>query len=541
MASSRTGWTTDSSMLLMSAKNGGNHNHKDSLHMMFYARDKELLADTGMTSYDGGHPHFQWQRHTTRSHNTIEIDGTAQRGSNYLYNYSTSSANWNGEASLDLYSSEPVDRIVAWTDATEGFRHYRNVSYIKNHNFLIVSDMVSPEDDEVHSYTQNWHTSAKSTQYNTIDNTTKIGRTNFSGGTNLLIAQANTDNLELTLETGYSADSSNTTKYFCYTQKAAGDIMYNTVLYPTEEGSTTNISVENIDTGVDPAVASAMDINLFKDNEDVLNVFYYNSFEETPSERTFNGYTTDSANVTIEQDVDGIPQFLSMYNGSNVSRDGKSVISSDVVLTDIEVMYDDKAAIITSKDENISSAKLALMAPHEITSVTINGEAADYICTGDTIYINNNELVDFAQDGGYFVHITAVDDKGNKFPITFDIPESCVTSGALAMPACTYSDGAFVVTFGDAVLSSGAKITVGSHTNEDVYAVIGGSKVKITNTIRVGSTQEYADAYVSVDSPALERAREDLVIWTRNVTEFTIGASEEASGGSSGGGSSGGG
>lgn len=142
LAACRTGWKPDASMLIMSAKNGGNHNHKDSLHMMYYFDGLDLLADTGMTSYDSGHPHFQWQRHKTRSHNTIEIDGIAQRGSDFLYNDSKDELKWNGLSDLNLYTSDAVDRIEAWTDANKGFRHYRNVSYIKNRDFLIVSDMV---------------------------------------------------------------------------------------------------------------------------------------------------------------------------------------------------------------------------------------------------------------------------------------------------------------------------------------------------------------------------------------------------------------
>ena len=268
----------------------------------------------------------------------------------------------------------------------------------------------------------------------TIDSITKTGRTNYDFGSNLIIAQAVPDNLELSIETGYSAHSSNPTKYFCYTQKGTGNIMYNTVLYPTKTGTSSDISVKNIDTGVDPTVASAMDINLFKDNDDVLNVFYYNSFEETPSERNFAGYNTNSSNVTIEQDVDGIPQFLSMYNGSFVTKEDRELISSDVILGDIEVQYDGRNAKITSKDENITDAKLTILAPYKIDKVTINGAESDFIYSDGMIYINNDELVDFSLDAGYVVRLTAIDDEANSFPVLADIPASCVKSGSLAMP-----------------------------------------------------------------------------------------------------------
>lgn len=539
LASCRTGWATDDSMLYMIAKNGGNHNHKDSLHMMFFAGDRYLLDDTGMTSYDSGHPHFQWQRHATRSHNTIEINGIPQRGSDFLYNYSSDPSKWNGDSSLELYTSEPVDRIVAWTDANVGFRHYRNVSYVKNQNFLIVSDMVSPEDATVeNSYTQNWHTDANDASNPAIDNVTKIGRTNYHGGSNLIIAQANTDGIDLTLETGYSAKSSNPTEYFCYTKKAAGDVMFNTVLYPTRTGTSSDISVENIDTGVDPAVASAMDINLFKDNNDVLNVFYYNSFEEVPSERSFNGYTTDSANVTIEQDVDGIPQFLSMYNGSKVLRGDSEIIVSDTVLSDIEIQFDGTEARITGKDENMLSAKLTFLAPYKITKVTINGEEVDFVCSNNKVYVNNHEVVDFGTDSGYLIRQTAENSKGDRFGVVFDIPKDSVTNGSLSYPSVTYSNNVFNVSFGSGVLSSSAKITFAGHTGKNVVATIDGVKENITNKIKVGSTREEADSQVVPGAPLLERAREDLVIWTKDITDFKIGAAA-VSEGSGGGGNAG--
>ena len=530
-AACRTGWSTEDSMLFMTAKNGGNHNHKDSLMITFYSGDKELLADTGMTSYDSLHPHFNWQRHATRSHNTIEIDEKPQRGSDFLYNNNPNAQ--NGDASLTLFSSKPVDRIVAWTDANKGFRHYRNVSYIKNHNFIIVSDMVSPEDDAEHIYTQNWHTYAGDPSYAEVDNTTKIGKTNYESGSNLLIAQANTDNLTLTLEEGYSSVSSQPTDYFCYTQIASGDIMYNTVLYPAQANTSSNIGVSNIDTGVDPAVASAMNINLFKDDDDVLNIFYYNSFEETPSERSFSGYTTNSSCITIQQDVDGVPSFLSMYNGSILTRDNEEFIVSSIVLEDIEISFDGDKAEITSNDENIKNAQLVFKAPFKIKKLTINGENAEYIYSNGKVYLNKNDAVDFAADSGYFINILATGDSGKQYPISVDVPANSVLSGTLAMPQCAYADGAFTLSFGNATLSSCAKIVAGGHTAEKVTAIIDGASKSIDTTISINSGQQYADDHVVVGKPVLERGRVDLVIWTKNATTFVIGETSDSSYGES--------
>ena len=388
-AACRTGWSTKDSMIFMTAKNGGNHNHKDSLMLTFFAGDKELLADTGMTSYDGLHPHFKWQRHTTRSHNTVEVDGNQQRGSDFLYNYNPALP--NGESYLKIYPGKTVDKIEAWTDANEGIRHYRNVSYIKNRNFIIVSDMLSPNegDTAVHTYTQNWHTFAPHPSYPVIDNGTKIGKTNYQSGSNLYVAQVNPKGITLTLEEGYSALSSSPTRYFCYAQQGAGDVMFNTLLYPFYNESEIPKKVQNIDTGIAPTKASAMEISLPEKDGVAHKVFYYNSFEENPSKRAFDKYTIDASSAVILQNNDNTLSTVSMYNGSCLLIDGYEIISSDARLTDIEITFEDKTAIITSEDEAIEAARIMFAASGEITGVLVNGKAVSHNYSEGKVYIRN--------------------------------------------------------------------------------------------------------------------------------------------------------
>ncbi len=388
-ASCRTGWSTNDSMLFMTAKNGGNHNHKDSLMITFFAGDKELLADTGMTSYDGLHPHFKWQRHTTRSHNTVEVDGKQQRGSDFLYNYNPALP--NGESYLEIMPGTTVDRIEAWTDANEGLRHFRNVAYIKNRNVILVSDMLSPQsgDTAVHTYTQNWHTYAPLPSYPVIDNETKVGRTNYKSGSNLYIAQVSPENITLTLEEGYSAVSSAPTKYFCYSQEGAGDITYNTLLYPFWDEAELKISAENIDTGVAPSKASAVELSFPEKDGGAFKVFYYNSFEEAPEKRTFDKYTAYATGAVILQNEKDVPSLISMYNGSGFYRDGDALIASDKKLRDIEIAFTEKKAVITSKDADIENVKITFFAPNEITLVTVNGKEVSYRCSDGKVYLNS--------------------------------------------------------------------------------------------------------------------------------------------------------
>ncbi len=537
LATCRTGWDEDASMMIMSAKNGGNHNHKDSLAILYYSDGRDILADTGMTSYDSGHPHFQWQRHTTRSHNTIEIDGTAQRGSDFLYNMSDSAAKHNGESELNLYPSNVADRITAWTDATLGFRHYRNVSFVKNHDFLIVSDKVSPSDNKEHTYTQNWHTSALAQSHPSIDDSTKQGSTHYVGGTNLIISQAMTDNLTASLETGYSADSSNPTKYFCYKQTAVGDVAYNTVIFPTKEGTSTDMTVASLDTGVDPSVASAMNINIFKDDEDSLNVVYYNSFDARRTTRYFGDYSANASNVMLLQDADGLPSFIAMYGGDSFENDGDTVISSDRVLGDIEVQYDGRTAVITSKDENISAANVIMKAPYKIENATLNGERIPFAYTDGKLYIGDFSSLDMSGGKNYVISIKAVNGEMTYF-ITTDIPSDSVSSGTLQMPTASFGGKLLTISLGEARLTSSARITVEGHTGKSSYITYGGNSINVGKSSRLGLTLEQANAYVTDTTPIAEHGREDIIIWTKILGTVNVGAaaSTESPGGGGGGG-----
>jgi len=325
-ASCRTGWSNTDSMIFMTAKNGGNHNHKDSLMLTFFAGDKELLTDTGMTSYDGLHPHFKWQRHATRSHNTVEIDGKPQRGTNFLYN--SNPAQPNGEASLNLTSGEMIDRIEAWTDATEGFRHYRDVSYLKSLNIILVSDMIRPfgGNTSLHTYTQNWHTYAQRPSHPEINDETKTGRTNYESGSNLFITQLAPEGVTLSLEEGYSALSTEPTKYFCFTKEGACDTAFHTLILPFWDEKETAVTVFPIDLGVSSATAYAAEIVLPQKDGSSCKVIYYNSFEDTPVRRAFGSLETDAAGAIVILDPSDNVICKAVYGGTMLRLNGKEIV-----------------------------------------------------------------------------------------------------------------------------------------------------------------------------------------------------------------------
>lgn len=446
-----------------------------------------------------------------------------------------SAAKHNGESELNLYPSNVADRITSWTDASLGFRHYRNLSFVKNHDFLIVSDKVSPSDTKEHTYTQNWHTSALAQSHPSIDENTKQGSTHYVGGTNLIISQAMPDNLTASLETGYSADSSNPTKYFCYKQTAVGDVAYNTVIFPTKEGTSTDMTVSSLDTGVDPSVASAMNINIFKDDEDSLNVVYYNSFDERRTTRYFGDYSANASNAMLLQDADGLPSFIAMYGGDSFANDGETIISSDRVLGDIEVQYDGRTAVITSKDDNASLANVIMKAPYKIENATLNGERIPFAYSDGKLYIGDFSALDMTGGKDYVVSLKAVNGDMTYF-VTADIPSDSVSSGTLQMPTASFGGNLLKISLGEARLTSCARITVEGHTGKSSYITYGGSSINVGKSSRLGLTLEQANAYVTDSSPIAEHGRDDLVIWTKTLGTVNVGAAASSDSGSGGGG-----
>ena len=398
IVTSRTDWSDDAYMLFMNAKNGAYHNHKDSLSINFFAKDREVLSDTGMTSYDSKHPHYEWQRHTTKSHNTIEIDNTAQRGDT-----STLEPEINGDSAIEIYSSGEADRIKAWTDATVGFRHYRNVTFMKKLKFLIVSDMVHPfvQNDKKHTYTQNWHSRVKSDVR--LDNESLIGTTNFNEGSNIKIFQVNKDNMTASLKTGYNSEEQIVTKYFSYKKNQSGDVAFDTVLFPIEEGSEAELVLKKIETGVDSAIASAMDIEIFRNEDEKQTVTYYNSHEydengaPAPDEREFGDYRTDAASVIVTRNSKDDIEFIQMNYGSALTCKDVT-FSTNRTSAGISVAFVGNIAEIQMGKDETNGVVIAFKAPNEISRVTLNGIKINFIKYSADIIVVADKIEKYSEE-----------------------------------------------------------------------------------------------------------------------------------------------
>ncbi|MBR4308386.1 MAG: heparinase II/III family protein [Oscillospiraceae bacterium] len=392
----RTGWDSTDSMIFMNAKSAGNHAHRDANALLFYYGGRSLLTDTGMTSYDSSHAHYSFQNSQTKSHNTIEIDSTAQT---WTQNLSDAASKGN----IDMVSNAGVTNIRAWTTATTNFTHYRNVSYIKGlGSFIVVTDKVVPSNSNSHTYRQNWHCAPYSNPSIASD-VHDTGKTAYSSGANLIIAQAyNIHNTSLnteitaTLQTGYdSSAAATTTKYFEYKQTKSGVATYQTILYPVASGTTatvTPVKLSMVSTADDIALASRIAIE-DSANPNLKVLYHYNSFESTPSTREFGGHTTDAstAMLGLNQASNGKTIFVSIANGSTLYTSNYKLLQVSAKVTDLSVRLDGTTMILESSDPNISFRTITSnLSGQTVKKVTLNGkEVAFHQDSDGTVTVGN--------------------------------------------------------------------------------------------------------------------------------------------------------
>jgi len=373
VATARTNWNSDAYMLWMNAKNGGSHNHKDSLHMVVWAKDRDILTDTGMTSYDSLNPAFDFQRHQTRSHNTIEIDDTPQRGVNGAetnYDYDDSI---NGLSSISMLSNSMFDYIDAWTDATLGFRHHRFVLFNRLSKYWIVSDMIEAPEG-MHKYNQTWHMPPASGVY--IDDDTDRGNSAFSTGTNIQIVPADPTDVTATLQSGYDSRSVNTTNYLSYVKNQSGNTAFDTLLCPKEQGQSVDASVKRLPLNVAQSIATAFTVNV---NNDIPPAYYYLSYEDTPMARTFGNYNTNGKMAFIQNGAGDNAQFAALYYGTLLKQGNKNLISSNIQLTDFSVKWNGSTLEAYCSDEQLEvQATVTIYVPSSITCVRLNGRYIPY-------------------------------------------------------------------------------------------------------------------------------------------------------------------
>ena len=374
VATDRTSWDSPASVLFMNARNGGSHSHRDALAITWYHKDRELLNDTGVSSYDSKHPHFYWQRNRSISHNTVEIDGVGQEAS--------------GDSYIDITTNDGTSVMTAWTDANKSGRHLRNVNYIKPLGIIIVNDRMVPNDDDTHTYTQNWHNPPLPSPEITLETDGELrAQTHYSTGSNIIIAPITKDGITSTLADGYNADGAVSTKFISYEQETAGTATYDTLLYAVDDGTSATVTTEPLEVAAEDSTATASRTTVTANGATYI-LDYLNTFGSQYNLTTFADTVTDGKQAGIAKDADGNIIYASVTSGSILRNNDVDIFETDAIYSDITLNVEGNTVNVYTST-NIGNKEIAINGLGDnVSKATLNGKSVNFQKKNGKAYIN---------------------------------------------------------------------------------------------------------------------------------------------------------
>ena len=218
-------------------------------------------------------------------------------------------------------------------------------------------------------------------------------RSNFTEGGNIVVASADADT-RMKLEDGfwsYNYGNATETKWGYFEKTAQGDATLNTVLLPYETGEA-SVSCVRIGTGVADTTATALRINIEANNE-VMEDYYYVSYESDAQPRSFADYSTDGNVAYVSTDESGDIRQLSLANGTYIKHNERDVVNTANEVTDINVEISDGTVYIGCSDETYLS-QLSLNLGCDISNVYVNGYKTTFNTSNGVISITGLDSSD---------------------------------------------------------------------------------------------------------------------------------------------------
>lgn len=369
----RGGWHPDDAYLRINADRGA-HSHPDELAIAAYAHGRPLLVNTGAFTYSDD-PRSRWLRFETEANNTVEIDNTRQ----------TSTA----EGGITSWAHNPgFDFTEAYTDGTPGVRHTRSVLYVRP-DLWIVSDLLSPSDDDVHRYEQNWHLLPEADIR--LDPTTKQTSSNFSTGADISIVPADPERVEAAIRDGHYSPAFYTVteaKFATYTKRVSGPTSFDTVLVPRPDGVERTTQVRRIPV-VDaaPTRASALDIRM--EGDAPLLATSYLSHEE-PQTRSVGDLRLRAKAAFVARTPGASTETWLVHDATLLERVGRPLVTSPTPVPDLTVRLDQRRRVVELSGSGLVAtadpATAIGIAARWATKVTLNGEPVPFTVSGGLLY-----------------------------------------------------------------------------------------------------------------------------------------------------------
>ncbi len=337
------------------------HAHPDSNGVVMYAYGKPLLVDSGRYSYSSFNTIYNDLRYPS-AHNMIEAVGVnISNPTDKRYHSEATEANTIEHAVIN----ETFDFATSMQHGYPGTKHTRNVFFLKNLGYSIVTDYVTGGTSR--EYRQNWHFMPSSN----AEMNGNVATTNFYNEANITIANAGS-NTALIRDGFHSADYGlvAASKYASY-GKTGKEVKFDTVLYPTRAGEEADIAVTDL--AENDNSKAAVEITVDGDTS------YYYVKNTDDADGAFGNYETDAKAAYVS---DG---YIALVDGTNI----EGLVESNNRITSMAVTYDGE--VIRIDGENLVPCTdmenaIAIAATGGVTNVYLNGKDVAYDMKGGYVY-----------------------------------------------------------------------------------------------------------------------------------------------------------
>ena len=346
------------------------HSHNDDLALNVHAYGKMLLADPTQPNYDTNQPVTN-MLYSTRGHNTIEINGVNANGPGKNMTFTNADGEQEtiteGSGSMNPGSLHPENRefnkiynflqaqsfgYVGNPSLDENYEQFREVLMVSP-EYIIVTDRITPDgtdgEDDANTYKWFWHTVPDANLI--LNNETGIARSYFDVGANITIVPVEGETpINASKHVGWFGTENSYADFVRYDKIVPGATTFNTVLYPTPEGVSVELSTHNLSVGLTESEASAFSFDAFnKQTGANTNVHYYSLHNLAKKEqRTFGEYATD-AELSLVQKTGENYEKVVLRNGTRIcTKEGNNIVESKSPISELGILWNADELILES-------------------------------------------------------------------------------------------------------------------------------------------------------------------------------------------------
>ncbi|MBE7032805.1 MAG: DNRLRE domain-containing protein [Ruminococcaceae bacterium] len=349
VATLRANWSKNSPWLFTQARGGGPHGHEDYNAIVLRAYGRTLLIDSGYFSYAKDDPYSVYGD-STKAHNTVLVNDTSQQS---FYNAEDKRATYG--TTNEFVTNSAFDYLSQTTPNNPGVNHTRIITFIKP-GLFIVSDLMEPEDNSVrNNYKQIWHMYPEAKI--SISPDSDIVRSNYTSGSNVILASADGNTVETKKELGWCARSYAKVEEapFAYFEKvAAGTTSLDTVIMPTNDDTTASVTAQKLSSRTN---TTAIKIDMVQYGSAFTGYFYLSHDGEGGS---FGPYETDAQLAYVQLDAEGNVCGILVKDGSFIkeSESGSVVFESDQQHNDVYVDMTGTNTYITGDAQKLTNTRI---------------------------------------------------------------------------------------------------------------------------------------------------------------------------------------